>query len=86
MRTPVGRAVLRGVAAPLTTALAGIVLRIEFRAVAGGLSLLAWIIVLIESGPACAAAAMLTGRARAGYDIGNEADAADEGEKCAEAG
>jgi len=86
MRTPVGRAVLRGFASPGATAFARVVLRIEFCAVAGGLSLLAGIIILIESGSARAAAAMIAGLSRPGYDIGNEADAADECEKCAKAG
>ena len=86
MRTPVGRAILRGIASPGTAAFARVVLRIGFCAVAGGLSLLAWIIILIESGPACAAAAMIAGLSRTRYDIGNEADAADEGEKGAKAG
>lgn len=81
MRTPIGRAVLRGVASPGATAFARVVLRIEFCAVAGGLSLLTGIIILIESGSARAAAAMITGLSRPGYDIGNEADAADESEK-----
>jgi len=53
---------------------------------AGGLSLLAGIIILIESGSARVAAAMIAGLSRPGYDIGNEADAADECEKCAKAG
>ena len=86
MRTPIGRAVLRGVASPGATAFARVVLRIEFSAVAGGLSLLTGIIILIESGPACAAAAMIAGLSRTRYDVGNEADAADECEKCAKAG
>ncbi len=86
MRTPIGRAVLRGVASPGATVFARVVLRIEFGAVAGGLSLLTGIIILIESGSARAAAAMITGLSRPGYDIGNEADAADECEKCTKAG
>jgi len=86
MRTPIGRGVLRGVASPGATAFSRVVLRIEFCAVAGGLSLLTGIIILIESGSARAAAAMITGLSRPGYDIGNEADAADEDEKCAKAG
>ncbi len=86
MRTPIGRGVLRGVASPGATAFSRVVLRIEFCAVAGGLSLLTGIIILIESGSARAAAAMITGLSRPGYDIGNEADAADECEKCAKAG
>ena len=86
MRTSVGRSVLRGVASPDAAAFARVVLRIESCAVAGGLSLLAGIIILIESGSARAAAAMIAGLSRTRYDVGNEADAADECEKCAKAG
>ena len=58
-------------------------MRIEFTAFARGLSLLAGIVVLVKPGTAASAFAMIT---RTGYDIGNEADAANEREKCAKAG
>lgn len=86
MRASVGGGVLRGVASEGASAFPGIVLRIESGAVAGGLSLLPWIIILIESGAACAAAAMIAGLSRTCYHIRNEADTANECEKCAKAG
>ena len=61
-------------------------LRIEFGPVARGLSLLSRIIILVEPRTASSAFAMIPGCARPGYDIRDEADAADECEKCVKAG
>jgi hypothetical protein len=86
MRTSVGRTIFRRVPSPRASAFPGIVLRIEFTAFARGLFLLAGIVVLVKPRTAASAFAMITRRARTGYDIGNEADSANEREKCAKAG
>jgi len=90
MRTAVRSTVVGCIASPGASALSGIVLRIKPGAVTRGLSLLAGIIVLAEARTATRAsasgAAVVTGLARTCYDVGNEADAADECEKCAKAG
>ncbi len=86
MRTSVGRTSFRRVPSRRASAFPGIVLRIGFAAFARGLSLLAGIVVLVKPGTAASAFAMITRPARTGYDIGNEADAANEREKCAKAG
>src|SRR5947199_8757996 len=88
MRAPIGRTILRGIASEGASALAGIVLRIESASVARGLPLLTGIVVLTESRAAAGTggAAVISGCARPGHDIRNEANAADEHEKSAKAG
>ena len=78
MRTSAGRTIFRRVPSPRASAFPGIVLRIEFTAFARGLCLLAGIVILVKPGAAASAFSMITRRARIGYDIGNEADAANE--------
>jgi len=72
---------------------ARIVLRIESCAIARGLTLLtgiviatkAWTVPVVGAAPRSRVGlAMITGRARAGGDIRDECDAAEENKKCAE--